>query len=206
MTDSQIIEYARSILNEPSPKFWTAENMTLWLSTALIVVYSSFWELLIEPKQTYENKSLVANDPDITLPTNCYKVVKVEVASTGQELHKIDTSRLHEYEKLTTNEPAGWLFKGGKIHLRPTPGASYSNYLRIWYMPKVTQVSDLPEELHPLLAVELLIAGKEKDEDVSNDLIIKHRRFTESARHALSVSQIQDMGSLEDYEEQENPY
>ena len=170
------------------------------------MVTAQFSNLLLETKGDYQEVSVQTGVNDLVFPTaggktlDDYIITKVEVAETGQELEYIDNDRIHEYKNYPYNYPCVWTFKGGKIHLLPTPTQNLTNWLRIHFLLKATTLAELPSVLHPLVAIEMIISAKEKDEDVSRELLLKQQRFTDIAIHRLSIPQAQDTGSIEDYE------
>ncbi len=85
-----------------------------------------------------------------------------------------------------------WTWEDGKIYLFPEITETLTNYLRLWYLPRATTLAQLPDELHPLIAVEAVICGREKDEKVNQALQIKYQRYYNSALKSLILNQLQD--------------
>jgi hypothetical protein len=204
MTDTQLETFTRSLINEPVSKFWTPEDIDVYKVVAIELVFGEFWNLMLEKYQDYTEVSLQAGVSDLVFPVtgtlDDYMIVKVEVAETGEELDYIESDQVHEFINYPYNYPCAWMFKGGKIHLLPTPPSSQTNWLRIWFLKKMTSLAEIPAVLHPIIGIEMVQLAKTKDEDVTQDILLKRSQYAQIAIHALSISQAQDQGSIEDRE------
>ena len=202
MTDADWLKYVRSLINEPIEKFWSdLDDIEIYKQIAINIVCADFWSLLLPTHKKFESYNLEVGNGLMTLPTDCFKPVKLELVSTGQQVKYIDEDQLHLYSQVTSTTPLAWMLYDSKILLIPTPSISETDYYRLWYLPRIDKITGLPEELHPLVAIEAVIDAKTKDEDVPQHLLLKRSRLEHIARVALSVPQVQESGSIEDYED-----
>jgi len=199
MTDNEFTLYVRSLLNEPAAAFWTDADLVTYKAVAITLVNAIFWNLLFPLKKRYYDYSLTVGENNLDLPVGWHKIVRVEVAATGQVLKYIPDQEIPRYENADAGEgPLGWMFIRGKIRPLPNPTAAMANYLRVWYLPRATTLADLPEDLHPLVAIETVLAGRTQDENVSPYLSNLRDRFEWIARKALVQFQTQAPLVLED--------
>lgn len=198
MTDGEFTIYTRSLLNEATAAFWTDADLAAYKQVAIITVGSTFWNLLAPFYKTPATVSLAAGQNLLTLPTGWFKTIRVEVASTGRPLKPIANEELPEYVNAPSDEPVGYTFQDGKLRILPNMTAIKTDYLRHWYIIRPTTLAHLPDDLHPLVAVETVLAGRTKDENVSPALIRMRDRFEFVARKALSQFQTQAPMVIED--------
>jgi len=192
MTDEQWETYTRSLLNEGTATFWTAADMAAYKQVALIIVSGNFWSLLFPLKKRNYDYDLVAGDNFLDLPIGWQKIVRVEEKATGRPLDYIPDREIPTYENADGSQgPCGWMFNRGKIHPLPNPTSAMADHLRLWYLPRPETLADLPEDLHPLVAVEAAIAARTKDENVSPYLLGLRERMEMVARKALAQLQTQ---------------
>lgn len=198
MTDLDFETYARSLLNDATSVLWTAAEFAVYKAVAIGLVNSIFWNLLFPLKKRPLLYSLAAGENHLDLPVGWHKIVRVEIASTGQSLKPISDTELPDYLNADAGEPAGYAFMRGKLRILPDCAAAMTNYLRVYYLPRATTLADLPEDLHPLVAVETVICGRTKDENVSPYLANLRDRYEWIARKALIQFQTQSPLVLED--------
>jgi hypothetical protein len=202
MTDTEFTTYVRSLLNEPTAVMWTPEDLAAYKAVAITLVNGVFWNLLFPLKKRYLTYTLTAGENNLDLPVGWHKIVRLEVAATGEPLRPIPDQDIPTYlNSDASNGPVGWMFIRGKIRPLPNPTGALTDYLRLWYLPRATTLADLPEDLHPLVAIETVIAGRTKDENVSPYLTNLRDRFEWVARKALVQFQTQAPLSIpDDYE------
>ena len=192
MTDLEFTTYVRSILNETVGKFWPDEELESYKKVAISLVTANFWNLLFPLKKKIGLLTVTQNDRFISLPADCQKIIRIEYAETGDKLPYVQDELFWAFANQATGSPNGWTLSEGKIYLFPLPASTLVDYLRLWYLPRATTLADLPEELHPLIAVETIMAGKEKDEKVIGSLERRYERAYAAALKALVVAQVQD--------------
>ena len=182
--------YVRSLLAEPQASYWTDAEIDTYLEVALINITGRFWSLLVPVYSIVTYLSTTANSPYISLPEDCSRVVYLKVASDpGKIFPYIPDNMLDYYEE---NSLEGWRFEGGQIRIYPAPTESKQNYFKLKYLPKFQDLEDVPEELHPLLAVEVVIQAKVKDENIPQYLLVLQKQFYDDAVRNLTKKQLQN--------------
>jgi hypothetical protein len=200
MSDAEWEIYVRSLVNESVASFWTAGDIAAYKAVGITTVNSMFWNLLFPLKKRYYDYSLTAGENNLDLPVGWHKIVRLEVAATGAPLKPIADRESPYYlaGDAGVSGPVGWMFIRGKIRPLPNPTSAMTNYLRLWYLPRATTLAELPEDLHPLVAVEAVLAARTKDENISPYLTNLRDRFEAIARKALVQFQTQAPMVLED--------
>ena len=191
-SEANTTSLTRSLIGEATANFWTDAEVTLYINSAMATIGAKFFYILYPRYKTFADGAIVSGTDTVDLPDNCQKIGKVEVKSTKKQLRFIEEDEVAEFTNWGDGEPVAWSFKGGKIWLLPTPDFSDTDYLRIWYMEYMDAVTDFPEELRPLIAVEAAILARTKDEDVTPDLLALQKRLSDSAWDSLSITQIQE--------------
>jgi len=191
MTDTEWETYVRSLLNELSASFWTAPELAVYKSVALTLVNANFWDLLFPLKRRAITYSLAVGENYLDLPVGWHKIVRVEAAATGQELKPVPDSQLYYYLNSDPGTPVGYILYRGKVRILPDCTSVLPDSVRLWWLPRATTLADLPEDLHPLVAVEAVIAGRMKDENISPYILNLRDRFELIGRKALVQFQTQ---------------
>lgn len=208
MTEGEWLAYCRSLINEPTAKFWTDVEIGLYQKVGMVKALSNFWELLYPFYKKRGYLTVTALTAEVSLPADFFRLGKVEIKSTGEVLRYMgNENELADYDPDSPGIPQGWAFCNKGLILIPTATASSTTTYRLWYMPKLSSLVDFPEELHPLIAVEACMASKIKDEDRVNELAMLQGQFAAAAEVALAKWQIQEPdvlpGSIDEYYGQE---
>ena len=204
MTDSEWELFVRSLIDEPIAKNWTQDEIAVYKKVGIIVTASAFFYSLAVTHKKCALRDKTADDPYIELPADFWKPVRIEFASNGEKLRYIQDDQLWKYDRVTTvDTPEVWMFEDGKIAQIPTPGSTATNYWRLFYLPRFTTLANLPEELHPLVAIEAVISAKSKDEDVARDLLLKRQHYFNCANVSLAVQQLQEPEEMPDFDNSE---
>jgi len=191
-SEANVTSLTRSLIGEATAKFWTDDEITLYINAAMATIGAKFFYVLYPRYKTFADGAVTSGTATVDLPDNCQKIGKVEVKETKKQLRFIEEDEASEYTNWGDGEPVAWSFKGGAIWLLPTPDITDTDYLQIWYMEYMDAVTDFPEELRPLIAVEAAILARTKDEDVTPDLLALQKRLSDSAWDSLSITQIQE--------------
>jgi hypothetical protein len=180
MTNQEFKNFVKSILNEYGQEiFWTDEEIEVYKKLAITTVVSKFAHLLKDRYQKYH--IIDANPVSTPLPSDCFLVISVERLSDGAVLPKISHDLFFEYNRIQSNEPLAWGYINNEIMFFPAPAETISNFARLWYLPEINSLDDLPVSLHPLVALITLTYGKAKDD---NFLAVLERRIDEAERAA----------------------
>lgn len=193
MTDLEFKKFVRSLLAEyiGEERFWTDEEIDIYKQNAMAGVLSEFWPYLVEKKKKAVNISLEANNPYISVPDDLMMVVSIIRNDDNEELSYIRSNEISWWQNFTSEPNYGWTFESDGIRLIPTPTTIKENFLTMWYMPKLVQLSDFPDILHPLIAIDTVIFAKTKDENVSPALMALREAYHHKAIRFLTIEQIQ---------------
>lgn len=181
ISDDDITSFVRSLLGESTAKHWSDTEITLYIKFGMMAVESKYWYLLAPLDKKIGQASLVANTAYVSIPDDCAKIIKLEVASTGDMVRYIEPDDLSRYEEYDD-------------------GAASTNYFNIWYLEHKSATTDFPESLRPLIAIEAVMFGNTKDGTVDGALVALHREFESIALNFLGVSQVQEPALMDDYE------
>ena len=181
ISDTEITSFVRSLLGEGTAKHWTDDEVTLYIKFGMMAVESKYWYLLAPLDKKIGQASLVANTAYVSIPDDCAKIIKLEVASTGDMVRYIEPDDLSRYEEYDD-------------------GAASANHFNIWYLEHKSATTDFPESLRPLIAIEAVMFGNTKDGTVDGALLALHREFESIALNFLGVSQVQEPALMDDYE------
>ena len=181
ISDTDVTAFVRSLLGEGTAKHWTDTEIALYIKFGMMAVESKYWYLLAPLDKKIGQASLVANTASISIPDDCAKIIKLEVASTGDMVRYIEPDDLSRYEEYDD-------------------GAASTNYFNIWYLEHKSATTDFPESLRPLIAIEAVMFGNTKDGTVDGALVALHREFEGIALNFLGVSQIQEPALISDHE------
>lgn len=205
MTDDTVTSYIRSLVNEATAEFWTDADITLYKQIGMSVLQSLYYPFMKDKNKTFELKGTTANSDtfDTVLSTDAFRITGIEIAETGARLRYITDNEYWKYADWDNGEPNTWMFKAGVVKLIPTPSATVSELLRVWYLPIMDAVSEFPECLRPLIAIEAVISAKTRDENVTPDLLVLHKRYSDAAMVALTLEQMQEPIIMGDFELEE---
>jgi len=195
MTDVEFENLCRMWLNDVDKSFWTDADFVIMKKTALQTVFDK-WALMLEPAYgdnvTFDvTPNTMSYDPLVIAPT-CYKILRLEVAETGDKIHYVWRNQLFFYEKMNAAPPTNWTFQAKKIRLFPVSQVLIPGYLRMHFMPKFATLADYPDCLHSVAAMELVVSARLKDEKISQDANFMLQRYEDAARRALVQAQAQE--------------
>ncbi|TET10505.1 hypothetical protein E3J84_03935 [Candidatus Aerophobetes bacterium] len=139
----------------------------------------------------------------VELQREIHKVVRVEYASTGKKLDYIEDDKLFLYETGGSGAPQVWLFEDNQVRQVPTPASTEAEYWRVWYLPEFTVLSQLPDILHPLIALEAVINARIKDERLMRALLLKRDHLSGIAMGTLAIAQLQEPGAISPFDSSE---
>ena len=168
ISDANVTSFIRSLIGEEEAKHWTDEEITLYKQFGMIAVNSKYWYLLAPTEAKVAATSLTANTATVSLPTDAAKILRVEVAENRRLLRKIEPDELWKYSVYDD-------------------GAAATNYLNIWYLEYYDTVTDFPETLRPLIALEAVMFALSKDKGITAGIKDMHTRFEEIAITFLST-------------------
>lgn len=150
----QVRTQVRSYLDETAAADWNDSELTTLINQRYHRLYSAVANVFEDYKITTSFDSLVANQQEYTLPTDLYKLRRVEVNyditnsnSTFQRVTPftgLDAIRTRLAEtNIGSNlfRQPGYYVTGLKIGLLPIPTSSGTNAIKYWYVPVLTELS-----------------------------------------------------------------
>jgi hypothetical protein len=210
ITDDNVTAFIRSLVGESTAKHWTNDEITLYKKFGMMAVQAKYWYLLYPEKVMKATADMTSGTDYIALPDNCFKIGKLEVynngSGDGKHLRIIGTDEVHKYESWAAGDPIACVFADSKVYLYPTPNRTVSSFFRYWYLEYFDEVTDFPECMRPLIAIEAVLFAKTKDKSVTVDVLAMQQRLEEIVYHALAMSQIQEPDIIGDYEVDEGYY
>ena len=185
ISDADITAFTRSLIGEATAKHWTDVEIALYVEMAMMAVNTRYWYLLAPTEVQVSATSLSAATEYVSLPSDCAKVLRVEVAETRKLLRKIEPDELWKYSVYDD-------------------GAAATSYLNIWFLEYYDATTDFPEALRPLIAIEAAIMAKTKDTGaVDAGILNLQRRFEETAIAFLSTDSMYEPTVFGDFAQEE---
>ena len=186
ISDDDVTAFTRSLIGEGTAKHWTDVEIALYIEMAMMKVNTLYWYLLAPTEVQVSATSLSAATEYVSIPSDCAKVLRVEVAETRKLLRKIEADELWKYSVYDD-------------------GAAATGYLNIWFLEYYDATTDFPEALRPLIAVEAAIMAKTKDTGAVDAGILNLRReFKETATTFLCTDSMYEPTVFGDYELEES--
>ena len=180
ISDSDVTSMVRSLIGESSAEYWTDAEVTLYIKVAMTNVQNKYWYLLAPTDTKVSNTDLSASTAYVSLPTDCAKVLRVEVASNRKLIRKIESDELYKYSEYDD-------------------GAAASGYLNIWYLEYYDATTDFPVALRPLIAVEAVRLAKTKDRGIETDIESLQSRLESAALTFLASDTVYEPTIFGDY-------
>ena len=181
ISDDEVTAFIRSLISESSAKHWTDDEITLYKKFGMIAVMSKFWYMMAPTEMKSATASLSASTAYVELPTDAAKIYRVAVTSNGKRLQKLEADDVWRYSLYDDGDAA-------------------TNYLSIWYLEYYDAVTDFPEALRPLIALEAVMFAKTKDVGIDVNLDRMYQRFEDAANTFLSTDAPHEPTIFGDYE------
>ena len=182
ISDDDVTNFIRYLLAESTADFWEDAEVTLYKKFGMISVLSKYWYLLAPTEAKVAATSLSANTSYVSQPTDCAKVLRVEVAEDRTLLRPIEPDELWKYSEYDD-------------------GAAATSYLNIWSLEYYDAVTDFPEALRPLIAFEAIFSAKLKDQAISADIAMRHKHYEDIAVAFLATPHMYTPTIFGDYEQ-----
>jgi hypothetical protein len=209
MTLAELRATARYLAKETETDvgtLWPSDNtlLDLFLNWGLEQVCLDLVEFLPETFLTYEDVSLVADDPDYTLTAEWLQIWAIQKSVTSEAPKLIpyrDVKQLpfKGYTGETAEHPKCWYLKGRSIYFWPTPSTAKTSYARVWIIaPEAATIvtagpAIIPRITHKLIPVQACILAaimNEQYSDYVNRLETLYGRMLIQVRGVLG-SQVQ---------------
>jgi len=178
ITSANVTSFVRSLIGEATAKWWTDAEITLYVQFAMSRVQGEFYPWMWDIKKTYTTLTFVAGVA--SLPSDCFKVSHVN----DSEGHKIrGTIGENEYFKYTNDTSA------------PTTHI-------VWYMKAADEVTDFPDSMRALVAVEAAMLARGKNKEITADLFEMQKMFRQAATVDLSMTTVGQIQEMQDFSEE----
>ena len=185
ISDADITAFTRSLIGEATAKHWSDVEIALYVEMAMMKVNTKYWHLLAPTEVQVSAASLSANTEYVSMPDDCAKVLRVEVAETRKLLRKIEADEVWKYSVYDD-------------------GAAATSYLNIWFLEYYDATTDFPEALRPLIAIEAAIMAKTKDTGaVDAGILNLCREFEDTARVFFATDSMYEPTIFGDYEQED---
>jgi len=196
LTSANATALVRSLIKEPTAKFWTDAEITLYLTGAMQQVWGKYAPWLYALKKSWVDGPIVSGNATCspTYTPALYRISKLLVKEDGRKLQYVHDDEIWNYAAYDPGNPSAWTYKAGAINLFPTPSSSDADYLSIYYLPAFTDITSFPDALQMLVVVVAVIYGKSKDEDVTQDLLDLRKWHEEIAALDMEMA---TMGQVE---------
>ena len=179
--DSDITSLVRSLIGEATAEYWSDAEIVLYIKTAMTSIQNKYWYLLAPTNAKVAATSLTASQAYVDQPTDCAKVLRVEVAEDRKMLRKIEPDELWKYSAYDD-------------------GAAAASYLNIWYLEYYDTTTDFPVALRPLIAIEAAILAETKSGGMDASFDGLYKRAEEAAINFLATDSMYEPTIMGDYE------
>jgi len=204
ITDANVTSMIRSLVGEATAKYWTEAEVTLYKQFGMTKVLGQYAPWLFNKFKSVAELGIVSGTSLYDYPEEVYKISYIQVKATGRKLRYIDEEEYYKYAQLTGTDPIVWTHIGGQIKLIPTPSSTDDDYLYVWYLPNLDTVAEFPDPCRALIAIEGAILARTKNEDMSNDMLILRKEYTEAVLVELQTTNIGDINVFPDFTEDES--
>lgn len=203
-TDDEVTNLLRSLVNEyNTTKYWAVAEVTLYKKAGMSRILSEFLPQLYPIYGDYADFAQTAATDAYDQPSNCYRIAQLVVKDEGDKLIFVPRTELYKYRDYSTGDPIGWTYKNNQIVLIPTPSGSDTDYLEIHYMPILDTVTEFPDCLRPLIAIEGAIWACFKDQKLPPSLIMMKKEYRMAALTDLTLYAIEHVTVFPDYMEED---
>jgi len=199
---ANVTSMVRSLIAETTAKYWTDAEITLYVQLAMAKVLGQLYPWLWEKNKTPSDFAITAATPTYAMPSDIYKLSYLQIKENGKKLKYISEEEYYKYASWPTGEPVAWTYDGGLIRLIPTPAATDSDYLLAWGMKNLDEVTDFPDSVRALIAIEAAILARAKDEAVTAELFETRKMFEQAAIMDLTMTTVGQIVEMADHTEE----
>jgi len=163
-TESEVQDLLESSVNEyNASKYWASGELTLYLKAAMSTLLSKYTPWLYHEYGSWEDLGMVAGTTEYDKPSSCYRIYQILRKEDGAKLRFIPRDELFKYRDYDAGDVIGWTFKNNQVHVIPEPSATDADFAEIHYMPILDSVTEFPDSMRPLIAIEAATLALLKD-------------------------------------------
>ena len=194
----------RSLIGEATAKFWSTDEITLYLQMAMAKVSAQYHPWLFSRYKNVADLGVVAGTQDYDIVPDGYKLSHIQVKTNGRKLRYINEDEYYKYAGWSPGMPVAWTWVGSKIRLLPTPTSTDANYLLAWYIKNLDDIADFPDSLRALICVEAAILARTKNEDVSQDILNLRKEYEQAVLVDLQNPNEGSIDQFADFSEEDS--
>lgn len=130
------------------------------LDSAKAEVYDIVVSKFEDAYTTISGLSATAGDPDVSLPTNFYKLIGVDLDAGGGQFSTVHRWNLHErnlFDGTLGGSSYRYRLVGSELRLIPTPASDED--FRVWYVPISTRLTRMEDEVDGINGFEELMVA-----------------------------------------------
>ncbi|MCK7532356.1 MAG: hypothetical protein MZV63_15650 [Marinilabiliales bacterium] len=178
--------FVRSLVGEATAKFWTADEITLYLQFGMTKVLGEMHPFLWDRYKDYAYIVTTAGTSEYDAPSDAYKVSHIQITETGRKIRYISEDEWYKYAYVDSG-----------VDVTDT------DYFMVWYMKNLDEIADFPDSCRALIAVEAAIIARTKNEDVTSDLMVMRNEFKKAALTDLAMTNMHQIEAFGDYREED---
>jgi hypothetical protein len=194
----------RSLIGEATAKYWTTDEITLYLQMAMTKASTQYGPWLFSRNKNVVDFPVVAGTADYDMVTDGYKLSHIQIKTTGRKLRYINEDEYYKYAEWSGGTPVVWTWVGGKVRLIPTPTATDTDYYLAWYIKNLDEITDFPASLRALIIVDAAILARTKNEDVSSDILMLRKEYEQAVLVDLQMTNEADLNQFGDFSEEDS--
>lgn len=151
---SNIRTQVRSYLDEPTATDWTEAELNTLVNVYYHQVYAAAVEVYEDYKVSTSNITTIADQQEYSLPTDLFKIRRVEVNYDVSNANSIPLRALpvpmdsvrrdlgNQNLGVTIQRSPVYFLRGTVIGFIPVPDKAGTNAIKIWYVPTLSDLSD----------------------------------------------------------------
>lgn len=186
ISNANAVSFVRSLIGESSAKFWTNDEITLYLQFAMAKVQGELFPLLWERNKDYAYIDTVAGTDDYDAPADSFKVSHIQITETGKKVRYISEDEWAKY----------------KYNNAGITGTD-NDFFTVWFMKNLDEITDFPDSVRVYIAIEAAIMARAKNEDVTSDLINMHRDAKMAALTEVTMYNMHQIDAFSEFSEEE---
>lgn len=196
----------RSLIKEQTQKFWLDTEIALYIKACTQVVASKYGPWLYPVNQSWVDVGSTVGTNTVTWSTGdkakVLKIDKILTKSDARKVKKIQPDEIWKYLEVSEGRQV-WTFKDNDIYLVPASATTDADFFTVYYLPRVVDVTNLPDSLQMVVALQAAILAKHKDEDVDAYLVETLKQAEAAAMTDLVMTTADQIETFGQFTEEE---